>query len=70
MGVVRTNCMDNLDRTNVVQSVLARWSLNKQLRALGILADGENAEQHQEFMRIFRESRSFAQMDDGMSCSR
>ena len=23
-GVVRTNCMDNLDRTNVVQSVLGR----------------------------------------------
>ena len=30
-GVFRTNCMDNLDRTNVVQSVIARRSLFIQL---------------------------------------
>jgi len=30
-GVVRTNCVDNLDRTNVVQSLLARRSLLSQL---------------------------------------
>ena len=33
VGVIRTNCMDNLDRTNVVQSLFARrsllWQLNK-----------------------------------------
>ena len=33
IGVIRTNCMDNLDRTNVVQSLFARrsllWQLNK-----------------------------------------
>lgn len=29
--VVRTNCMDCLDRTNVVQSTLGRWFLQKQL---------------------------------------
>jgi hypothetical protein len=27
VGVIRTNCMDNLDRTNVVQSLFARRSL-------------------------------------------
>ena len=32
-GVVRANCMDNLDRTNVVQSVLARRAILNQLRA-------------------------------------
>ncbi|EAY07810.1 SacI homology domain containing protein [Trichomonas vaginalis G3] len=32
-GVVRTNCVDCLDRTNVVQSVLARKILDKQLAA-------------------------------------
>lgn len=26
-GAFRTNCMDNLDRTNVVQSLFARWAL-------------------------------------------
>jgi hypothetical protein len=31
VGVIRTNCMDNLDRTNVVQSLFARRSLIMQL---------------------------------------
>lgn len=35
-GVFRTNCMDCLDRTNVVQSVFARNILHRQLYALGI----------------------------------
>jgi hypothetical protein len=35
-GVVRTNCIDCLDRTNVVQSMLARQVLEKQLQELGI----------------------------------
>ena len=30
-GVIRTNCMDNLDRTNVVQSLFARRSILLQL---------------------------------------
>lgn len=30
-GVVRTNCMDCLDRTNVVQSIFARYVLYRQL---------------------------------------
>lgn len=34
IGVMRTNCMDNLDRTNVVQSLLARRSLLQQVNAL------------------------------------
>lgn len=36
-SVVRTNCMDCLDRTNVVQSQLARRVLQKQLEASGVL---------------------------------
>jgi hypothetical protein len=40
-SVVRTNCMDCLDRTNVVQSMLARSALNRQLTDLGVLAHGE-----------------------------
>lgn len=31
VGVIRTNCMDNLDRTNVVQSLFARRSLVLQV---------------------------------------
>jgi len=36
-GVVRTNCMDNLDRTNVIQSLMARRSLLMQLGKKSIL---------------------------------
>jgi hypothetical protein len=40
-GTMRTNCMDNLDRTNVAQAAFAKWTLNRQLKVLGILpADG------------------------------
>ena len=40
-SVVRTNCMDCLDRTNVVQSQLARWVLQKQLETAGVVSDGQ-----------------------------
>ena len=36
-GIVRTNCMDCLDRTNVVQSVLAKRALLNQLKDFEIL---------------------------------
>ncbi|CAE6466545.1 unnamed protein product [Rhizoctonia solani] len=52
-GVVRTNCMDCLDRTNVVQSTIAKGVLEKQLHAVGILEEGEGI-QETEFMPIFR----------------
>lgn len=53
-SVVRTNCMDCLDRTNVVQGTLARWMLNEQLSAIGILGSGDQVEKHAEFMHVYR----------------
>ncbi|KAI5808565.1 SacI homology domain-containing protein [Peziza echinospora] len=53
-SVVRTNCMDCLDRTNVVQSMLARWTLNRQLLDLGVLDKGENAASFVNFETLFR----------------
>lgn len=41
--VVRTNCMDCLDRTNVVQSMLGRWILQAQLQRSHYLPAGETA---------------------------
>ncbi|KAI7490793.1 SDA1-domain-containing protein [Hortaea werneckii] len=38
-GVLRTNCMDCLDRTNVVQSAVAGWALEQQLLELGLSID-------------------------------
>ncbi|ABN64507.2 predicted protein [Scheffersomyces stipitis CBS 6054] len=36
--IVRTNCMDCLDRTNVVQSMIARWVFQNQLTKAGYLS--------------------------------
>lgn len=38
-GIIRTNCMDCLDRTNVVQSAIAGWALEHQLSDRGIKID-------------------------------
>ncbi|EDW18103.1 uncharacterized protein Dmoj_GI13040, isoform B [Drosophila mojavensis] len=43
-GVFRTNCIDCLDRTNVVQSMLARRSLTAVLQKLGVLHIGQMVE--------------------------
>ncbi|KAG5437226.1 hypothetical protein PCANB_001018 [Pneumocystis canis] len=53
-SVVRTNCIDCLDRTNVVQSALARWMLTKQLKDIGIFDKNENIKDYSEFDNLFR----------------
>lgn len=53
-AVVRTNCMDCLDRTNVVQTMLARWTLTRQLIDIGILRPGESADDDAAFKILFR----------------
>ncbi|KAF2198797.1 phosphoinositide phosphatase-like protein [Delitschia confertaspora ATCC 74209] len=53
-AVVRTNCMDCLDRTNVVQSMLGRYILSRMLIDLGILREGENAQDDAAFEFLFR----------------
>lgn len=53
-AVVRTNCMDCLDRTNVVQSTLAKWVLEQQLQTVGIFQPGEGLEKHTELWFTFR----------------
>lgn len=54
-SVVRTNCMDSLDRTNVVQSMLARWTLDRVFVDLGLLARGETfASADPDFEFLFR----------------
>jgi hypothetical protein len=53
-AVVRTNCMDCLDRTNVVQSMLGRFILSRMLIDLGLLREGENAQDDKDFEFLFR----------------
>lgn len=53
-AVVRTNCMDCLDRTNVVQTMLGRWALTRQLTDIGALKPGESADDDRAFQSFFR----------------
>jgi hypothetical protein len=53
-SVVRTNCMDCLDRTNVVQSMLARWTLDRMLIDVGMLKHGESFSDDPAFEFMFR----------------
>ncbi|XP_054275237.1 phosphatidylinositol-3-phosphatase SAC1 [Macrosteles quadrilineatus] len=53
-GVFRTNCIDCLDRTNVVQSMLARRSLTTVLQRLAILRPGQTVEKQDQFEWLFK----------------
>ncbi|KAG0170781.1 hypothetical protein DFQ28_001696 [Apophysomyces sp. BC1034] len=65
-SVIRSNCMDCLDRTNVVQSTLARWVLTQQLREVEILGPNESVDSHEAFMLAFRSV--WADNADAVSC--
>ncbi|XP_063217317.1 phosphatidylinositol-3-phosphatase SAC1-B [Bacillus rossius redtenbacheri] len=52
-GVFRTNCVDSLDRTNVVQSMLARRALVAILQKLHVMKPGERLEDHAVFTFLF-----------------
>lgn len=51
-GVFRTNCIDCLDRTNVVQSMLAKRTLTDALTKLGIL---RALQDHPSFENLFKQ---------------
>lgn len=53
-AVVRTNCMDCLDRTNLVQSMIGRWVLTRQLLDIGVLKPGESTDDDAAFQDLFR----------------
>ncbi|KAA3479593.1 phosphoinositide phosphatase SAC6-like [Gossypium australe] len=54
LGVVRTNCIDCLDRTNITQSMIARKILELQLRRIGVFAAEETISSHPKLDRCFR----------------
>lgn len=65
-GVFRSNCMDCLDRTNVIQSLLARRSLQAQLQRLGVLHVGQKIEEQDEFEKIYKN----AWADNANACAK
>lgn len=68
--VVRTNCMDCLDRTNVVQLMLARWVLQTQLEHAGYLPPHNTAPWERldpRFNLVFQSA--WADNADAVSCA-
>ncbi|PAA66959.1 hypothetical protein BOX15_Mlig027473g1 [Macrostomum lignano] len=53
-SVFRVNCIDCLDRTNVVQGMLARRALLDQFRSLGWLEDGANGRLSDDVERFLK----------------
>ncbi|KAI4353373.1 hypothetical protein L6164_002331 [Bauhinia variegata] len=53
-GVIRANCIDCLDRTNVTQSYLAQKSLNQQLQRIEIFTSSECLSMFDEEYAKFR----------------
>uniref|UniRef100_A0AAR2LR20 SAC domain-containing protein n=1 Tax=Pygocentrus nattereri TaxID=42514 RepID=A0AAR2LR20_PYGNA len=65
-GTFRSNCMDCLDRTNVVQSLLARRSLQSQLERMGVLHVGQRIEEQIDFEKIYKN----AWADNANACAK
>ncbi|XP_020084555.1 phosphoinositide phosphatase SAC6-like isoform X2 [Ananas comosus] len=53
-GVVRTNCIDCLDRTNVTQSMIGRKVLECQLKKIGVLGSDEAISDYPSFDGSFK----------------
>ena len=53
-GIFRTNCIDCLDRTNVVQSMLARRHLQSALTKMSILQTGQKIEDQHAFETLYK----------------
>ena len=52
---MRTNCMDNLDRTNVAQAAIAKYVLTKQLRDVCVFGENETVDDFEGLSAAFRE---------------
>ncbi|KAL3531681.1 hypothetical protein ACH5RR_005202 [Cinchona calisaya] len=53
-GIIRSNCIDCLDRTNVTQSFLARKALNSQLQRVGVFGSNDCISMFSEDFEIFK----------------
>lgn len=66
-SIVRTNCMDCLDRTNVVQSVLAHWVLQQAFETAMLTSPGDLWENDKTLLLEFR--NFWADNADYISCA-
>ena len=68
-AIIRTNCMDCLDRTNVVQSEIGKFKLNQQLQEAGILGDKDTILEANEFYPVFRNGMEMRLVGHGLCFS-
>ncbi|KAI8324609.1 hypothetical protein GQ54DRAFT_296117 [Martensiomyces pterosporus] len=67
LGVIRSNCMDCLDRTNVIQTEMARTILTKQLRDLGVFSATDTIGSFPAMQSMLR--NVWADNADAVSCA-
>jgi hypothetical protein len=53
-GIFRTNCVDCLDRTNVVQTLFSKRILEQQLKRYNIIKYNETIDSHKQLSNIFK----------------
>lgn len=58
-GIFRTNCVDCLDRTNVVQTLFAKRILEQQLKRYNIIKYNETIDSYKQFSTIFKNSNIY-----------
>lgn len=54
-GIIRTNCIDCLDRTNAAQFIICKEALSYQLRSLGIISESTNLDYDSDLINIVTE---------------
>lgn len=54
-GIIRTNCIDCLDRTNAAQFIICKEALSHQLRSLGILSKTADLDYDSDLINILTE---------------
>lgn len=53
-GIIRVNCIDCLDRTNVVENVFGRHVITKQLKQLGLIEESDDISKEQQFEKVYK----------------
>lgn len=54
-GIIRTNCIDCLDRTNAAQFITCKEALSHQLASLGLVPDGTSLDYDSDLINILTE---------------
>ncbi len=56
-GIFRTNCVDCLDRTNVVQTLFSKRILEQQLKRYNVIKYNETIDSYKQLSNIFKNGK-------------